>query len=96
MYEVKLKSSSSEYKRVAKEFLKTATTRQIIEIERIQNPPLFGTYIAKKDEKTGMDEKYLFHGTKFESVDPIKRHGFNRSYAGINGEIIGAKMDLIN
>lgn len=57
---------------------------------------MFGTYIAKKDEKTGMNEKYLFHGTKFESVDPIKRHGFNRSYAGINGEIIGAKMDLIN
>ena len=66
----------------------TAKTQQIIEIERIQNPPLFGTYIAKKYEKKGINEKYLFHGTKFESVDPIIRHGFNRSYAGINGEII--------
>lgn len=31
------------------------------------------------------NEKQLFHGTNSEAIERINKQGFNRSYAGING-----------
>lgn len=33
------------------------------------------------------NEKRLFHGTREDSIKHINHSGFNRSYAGVNGEI---------
>lgn len=34
------------------------------------------------------NERNLFHGTSEETIATINSHGFNRSYAGKNGEVI--------
>lgn len=42
----------------------------------------------KMEQKNGHqnNEKILFHGTSEETVAVINEHGFNRSFAGKNGE----------
>ena len=62
---------------------------EIIDIQRIQNPALYLQYAAKKHimETNYVNcEKLLFHGTKKESIDKINAQGFNRAFAGENGE----------
>ena len=34
-------------------------------------------------------ERWLFHGTPQEAIQNINRYGFNRSYSGLNGLLIG-------
>lgn len=62
-----------------------------MQIERIQNGFLWQSYQIKKkhmDTKNGRtdNERILFHGTDAGSVPHVNRLGFNRSYAGRNGE----------
>ena len=73
-----------EYKKISDHFLQTAS-QQIGQIQRIQNPSLLKQYLMKKatlDEKSGSNEKFLFHGTSSNSLTQINKHGLNRSYAG--------------
>lgn len=62
------------------------------QIERIQNPGLWKSLVIKKREmelRNGHqnNERRLFHGTCDGAVPNINDRGFNRSYAGKNGEI---------
>ncbi|XP_051540797.1 protein mono-ADP-ribosyltransferase PARP14-like isoform X3 [Myxocyprinus asiaticus] len=89
---VQLTASSQEYAVVEKEFKKTGLT--IIKIERVQNSTLWKNYMIKKEEledknKHKNNEKLLFHGTGPNTTDQINHHGFNRSYAGLNGAMYG-------
>jgi len=63
----------------------------IIKIQRIQNPQLYRQYVTRKK---GMDqhnnpsfknERRLFHGCPKDIADLISHQGFNRSFAGKNG-----------
>lgn len=61
------------------------------QIERIQNKHLWKSFEIKKgemDQRNGHtnNEKQLFHGTNEETIGVINERGFNRSYAGKNGE----------
>lgn len=69
------------------------TNVSVLKIERIQNPLLWKTLQIKKrnmEQKNGHqnNERILFHGTSEETIATINLYGFNRSYAGKNGEII--------
>jgi hypothetical protein len=81
-----------EYKKISDHFQQTAGQHQIIQIQRIQNPSLFKLYLMKKqslDEKSGSNEKFLFHGTGGDKLNDINKKGLNRSYAGnTNGNIL--------
>ncbi|CAB4030401.1 poly [ADP-ribose] polymerase 14-like [Paramuricea clavata] len=80
-----------EYKNISDHFQQTAF-QQILHIHRIQNPSLFKQYLMKKqslDEKSGSNEKFLFHGTRGDKLSEINKHGLNRSYAGnTNGNVL--------
>ena len=66
----------------------------IVKIQRIQNPMLYSQYIAKKKDMEKhnppghRNERRLFHGTPADVCPKINQQGFNRSFAGRNGEII--------
>lgn len=89
---VTLPQDSQEYKTVQEKFLKTLRgNASITNIERIQNPSMFNSYMLRKqtmDVKNGTleNELLLFHGTKPNSVKNINVQGFNRSLCGINGK----------
>ena len=100
---VDLTPGSKEYSEVLQEFNKSMTPgagRQlggyntIVKIQRIQNPMLYAQYIAKKKvmEKYNppgfQNEKRLFHGTPADICPKINQQGFNRSFAGKNGETL--------
>ncbi|PFX27315.1 Poly [ADP-ribose] polymerase 15 [Stylophora pistillata] len=58
-------SGTQEYKNVQDRFRKTCPN-QIVKIERVQNPALFGMYMIRKqkmDKAKGSNELWLFHGT---------------------------------
>ncbi|XP_051973987.1 protein mono-ADP-ribosyltransferase PARP14-like isoform X2 [Xyrauchen texanus] len=89
---VQLTVGSKEYAFVEKQFKKTGLT--IIQIERVQNSTLWKNYMIKMEEleeknKHKNNEKLLFHGTGPNTTDQINHHGFNRSYAGMNGAMFG-------
>ena len=91
---------SKEYNEVLQEFDKTmkpggvAHYTQIVKIQRIQNPMLYAQYIAKKKDMEKhnppghQNEKRLFHGTPADVCPKINQQGFNRSFAGKNGETL--------
>ncbi|MEE6525943.1 hypothetical protein FKM82_026263 [Ascaphus truei] len=85
---VPLNPGTPEYTEVQAEFLKTCAMK-IIQIERIQNKHLWLNYQIKKqsiDSKNPSNEKQLFHGTDPNAISNVNRNGFNRGYAGKNGE----------
>ncbi len=92
---VDLLSDSKEYKGVLKEFNKTMVQGQsyndVISIQRIQTPALYGQYAGRKknmDDQNPTDhpnERMLFHGTSFDTIPKINVQGFNRSFSGKNG-----------
>lgn len=90
---VGLAQDTQEYKAVQKMFhqsMRENHPASITNIERIQNPTMFHSYMLRKqtmDEKNGSleNELLLFHGTKSDSVKFINVQGFNRSLCGING-----------
>eukprot|EP00112_Aurelia_sp_Birch-Aquarium-sp1_P008660 Seg196.2 transcript_id=Seg196.2/GoldUCD/mRNA.D3Y31 product=Poly protein_id=Seg196.2/GoldUCD/D3Y31 len=90
---ITLSTYSKEYQEIKSKLLDSASgkIRNIAEIQRIQNPQLYLTYMIRKKamdaaNKSNNNERLLFHGTSKESCDAINHHGFNRSYAGKNGE----------
>jgi hypothetical protein len=64
---------------------------QIIRIERIQNPALYLQFIDRKKKmdkvnpKGHQNERSLFHGAAVDTCPKINQNGFNRSFAGKNG-----------
>ncbi|XP_028997192.1 uncharacterized protein LOC114849673 isoform X2 [Betta splendens] len=81
---------SAEYQTVKKAFVRTVT-KSIIKIERVQNFHQRRAYEALKkqmSDKTKLEnggEKLLYHGTSQDKRNSIMKTGFNRSFAGQNG-----------
>ncbi|XP_072118202.1 protein mono-ADP-ribosyltransferase PARP14-like isoform X2 [Mobula birostris] len=92
---VELQQNSKEYQDVALSFKVTVVQRQIVKIERLQNPCLWKNYMIKKQQfdnknpRGTNNERNLFHGTAPDALSLISRHGFNRSYAGRNATMYG-------
>ena len=85
---VPLKQTSGEYVDALGQFNKTMQSnyQKIVSIQRIQNPVLYGQYVARKKEMDKrnppncQNERWLFHGTKAHVVENINTQGFNRSF----------------
>ncbi|KAL0994160.1 hypothetical protein UPYG_G00118530 [Umbra pygmaea] len=91
---VPLLPTSNEYQDVEKKFVSTGLRHTIVEIARVQNEALWKSYQIKKKHleeknKHTNNEKQLFHGTDFNSISQINNQGYNRSYAGMHGAVIG-------
>ena len=87
-----LPNDREEYQKVRSQLMLTSgnSIRKILAIQRVQNPQLYKSYIIRKqdmDSRNGSsnNERSLFHGTTEEASKLINHHGFNRSYAGKNG-----------
>ena len=75
----------AEYKKVSDHFRQTAPQQNILQIQRVQNPEMYKKYLITKqglDNKSGSNEKFLFHGTNDNNVNKINEKGLNRSFAG--------------
>ena len=90
-----LSIGSVEYNKVRNELMLASrnSIREILTIHRVQNPQLYKSYMIRKqdmDIRNGshQNERSLFHGTTEEASKAINHHGFNRSYAGKNGNLI--------
>ncbi|XP_073490628.1 protein mono-ADP-ribosyltransferase PARP14-like isoform X2 [Aquarana catesbeiana] len=91
--EVDVAQGTPEYSAVQQKFQKSCANT-ILKILRVQNRDLWPNYQIKKqniDSKNGSttNEKELFHGTDFDSIQHVNHNGFNRSYAGRNGTAYG-------
>ncbi|KAI0211929.1 hypothetical protein LSAT2_003192 [Lamellibrachia satsuma] len=97
---VKLESlhrSSSEYKMVEKDIMRTAAghIRGVTKIERVQNPTLYRHYVLRKGDikkrriQPTTIERKLWHGTSVDATGNINNGGFNRSYCGKNATAYG-------
>ena len=92
---IPLTADSPEYNSVESQFNKTMTKgnnyKQIVSIQRIQNPVLYHQFMVRKKEMEKrnpsgyQNERWLFHGTTSDALDHINTQGFNRSFAGKNG-----------
>ena len=92
---VTLVAGSPEYNNVESEFNKTmvkgSNYKQIVSIQRIQNPVLHHQYMVRKKEmdkrnrSSCQNERWLFHGTTSDTLAHINAEGFNRSFAGKSG-----------
>jgi len=95
VYLASLAWDSQEFKRVEGKFLQSLRGKASIKnIERIQNPSMYISYMLRKqtmDDKNGTldNELHLFHGTRYDSVKAINVQGFNRSLCGRNGAAYG-------
>ena len=86
---------SQEFKDALQNFQTTLppSVCQIIALKRIQNPRLLKQYSTFKDnmkqeisDECQLNlERQLFHGTTKEACDAINHQGFNKIYAGKNG-----------
>ncbi|XP_063743501.1 LOW QUALITY PROTEIN: poly(ADP-ribose) polymerase family member 14-related sequence 1 [Eleginops maclovinus] len=90
---ITLNAGSPEHTEVLNLF-KATCPRNIVKIERIQNPGLWKSLEIKKRDmelrnKHQNNERRLFHGTCVETAAYINEHGFNRSYAGKNATCYG-------
>ena len=93
---VSLTPGCPEYGRVEDRFTATmmvgTSFSQIVSIERMQNPVLFGQYFARRKEmdkhnpKAVKNERWLFHGTDAKACPKINTQGFNRMFRGKNGK----------
>ena len=85
---VALQQVDPEYKDALNKFETTmrSSYQKIVSIQRIQNPVLYGQYMARKKEMEKrnppghLNERWLFHGTNSQVVDNINTQGFNRSF----------------
>lgn len=93
-----LDSSDSEFKMVSKRVMETkgtASIRNIVKIERIENRTLYQLYsvykshMEQRNGKQAENERSLWHGTVKESLTNICSSGFNRSYCGKNAVVYG-------
>lgn len=51
-------------------------------------------FIGEKN-KNHNNEKLLFHGTAASSLKPINYYGFDRGYAGKNGESLSKSVNFL-
>ena len=84
-------NTSEEYRSVINNFDQIMRGRyaQIVRLERIQNERWYLQYLVhsrdfQKRLKTDT-EKRLYHGCPEQAANSIIENGFNRSYAGVNG-----------
>lgn len=92
-HSVSLQAGSKEHAEVFTLF-KASCNRNVIKIERIQNPVLWKSLEIKKrhmEQRNGHqnNERRLFHGTAHNVIQTVNEHGFNRSYAGKNAACYG-------
>uniref|UniRef100_A0A3P8WRG8 Poly [ADP-ribose] polymerase n=2 Tax=Cynoglossus semilaevis TaxID=244447 RepID=A0A3P8WRG8_CYNSE len=92
-HSVTIEAGSKEYTDVLTLF-QASCKRNIIKIERIQNPVLWKSLLLKKrdmEQRNGHqnNERQLFHGTTHDIIKTVNEHGFNRSYAGKNAACYG-------
>jgi len=86
-----------EYQNVKARFQQTCI-KTILKIERVQNPVLYRTYAIlkqKMDERKGSNEQWLFHGTPGTNCQLINHKGFNRTFHGKNGKVIGYVFNFL-
>ena len=87
---VQLVPGSSEYQDVLHKMQATVRGLHVQEIERIQNPHLYQSYMVRKQkmdkDNGGNNERQLFHGTDGKNISHINTQGFNRSFCGAHGE----------
>ena len=84
---------SQEYKDALRSFWNSLPPSEceIIELRRIQNPHLYQQYSTMKalmrhDVSSDCQlERQLYHGTNKMACEPINHQGFNRTFAGRNG-----------
>ncbi|PIO14501.1 hypothetical protein AB205_0164300, partial [Aquarana catesbeiana] len=93
MMEVDVGQGTPEYCAVQQKFQKSCENT-ILKILRVQNRDLWLNYEIKKQHinsknDSTTNEKELFHGTDFASIQHVNHNGFNRSYAGKNGTLYG-------
>ena len=92
-YVVTVPPHSQEYKDALRNFQNSLPPSecQIIELKRIQNPHLYQQYsmmkaLMRHDVSSDCQlERQLFHGTNKVACEPINHQGFNRTFAGRNG-----------
>ena len=87
---VTLAKSSPEYQEVLGHFnLKGGRRVLVSNIQRIQSPRLYMSFLAAKKSMNGADnEMRLFHGTSASNTESINANNFSRSFAGVNGKIL--------
>ena len=95
---VTLDPGSFEYKKVENQFTATMVAgsnfTKLVSIERLQNPNLYGQYIARKKQmdkhnpEGTQNERWLYHGTTSDTCEKINTQGFNRSFKGKNGKML--------
>ena len=93
LHVVDLLSSNAEYVDTKQRFDHSMSGRytSIVKIQRIQNPALYFQFIVRKKEMDKhnppghQNEHRLFHGTSVDTCPKINQSGFNRSFAGKNG-----------
>ncbi|XP_011487521.1 poly [ADP-ribose] polymerase 14 isoform X2 [Oryzias latipes] len=88
-----VQAGTPEYNEVLQLF-QASCKRNVIKIDRIQNPALWRSLQIKRSElevRNGHqnNEKRLFHGTSEDTVKIINERGFNRVYAGKNAAYFG-------
>lgn len=92
-----LSKTSYEYKLIATNFEQSMKGRysEIVQIERIQNERWYVQYIAHSHSFQARlhknTERSLYHGCPESAADLILKDCFNRSYAGVNGQL---KFDI--
>jgi len=95
-FEASLSSSSHHSVKPAPSFYPGYSRQynQIVKIERVQNIVLYAQYVARKktmDQQNSANtnnERELFHGCPGDIANKISHQGFNRSFAGKNGEMV--------
>ncbi|XP_062372598.1 protein mono-ADP-ribosyltransferase PARP14-like [Sardina pilchardus] len=92
---IPLESSSAEYRRVKRDFKRTAK-KTVLKIERVQNVHLRRAFEVQRQQledkngsPVGAGEKMLYHGTTAQACQSIMKNGFNRSFAGQNATVYG-------
>lgn len=91
---VTLSKSSPEYQKIEDAFNVTmnGSYKQIVSIQRLQNPVLYKQYAVRKREMDKhnpighQNERWLWHGTSPDTLAKINTRGFDRSFAGKNGK----------
>lgn len=93
--EFNVEKDSEEWEKVETHFLATINVGhrhrtniyKIVNIRRVENHDLWNHYALLR--KNILIEKDLWHGTSMESLVPICKKGFDRSYAGMNATKFG-------
>uniref|UniRef100_H3AJ92 Poly [ADP-ribose] polymerase n=1 Tax=Latimeria chalumnae TaxID=7897 RepID=H3AJ92_LATCH len=92
---VEVPVGSKEFNNVQRNFTRSNSRHTIQKIERVQNTFLHYAYEVRKkalEKKNGpgeAKERTVFHGTSVESCKAICQNGFDRSYAGKHGTVLG-------